>query len=1080
MEDLTQMGSLSPTQENPASVYAHYARQVYVGSSPDANSQALGKKDSGHTQEVGSLDPLLAKHHSTVTDSTAQTYGEHDTGHVHFDDFTINENPAEENSPDREESLSQDASFAPAPEVFPSQQPYEPQTPAPPVNPFLQKGSVMKSHEMFKATQPSSVGRHLLSATSSRPSPDVYHDFTSPAKWMPPSSPLVRRFEHVESSPLHSSVRTLLRSKSIEPSDDLTTPQKSGPQSFRAGPKSSLQSSMREPLQYVSMKESQERRRKETSSSSTSSDTESDSDLDDIPTKRQRERRLREEEIQKQLSAVELHKHAVTSSTPASPTPGEVEVPSTSSGRRRSVQEEYIAQCEGTDARDTQQDDFIADSQTVLDKAQECVQERVTTMSREPEVPQNGTTGNVDSNTQQTPSLLTPCCDTEIEPVQDPNSNTNSDRTANVPEGPSSQLPQLSLPLKEVSTNSNGLRTPSICKTSLFSDGAEMTVPETSPAADHIRPIGEISFGENNTDELQGLPGFTQDTEFDNAILSPSSPDPPPRRTRARYSVTHPVISSTIASESQSVSNEANDVTSERQSSAPPSVIPEGEPMTNPHDHTESMDIGTGSGVATPTPLPATSRGETGATTMDNANNQESNNTGSEPFAIPTRKASLRSKAELKGPSRSLRRSGPDADPIPLTTPRQPSRAAKSTPATRAISTPLSNGATSSPAIPSSRSSVSTPRNVATRSSTQKARQETPVIPQRKPPTAKTYTRRTLSTLSIERPAKRKSTAADESGPPQRESKRRSVNPTRESSADPLSLPQPPLSASTQRKQATKLFDNMAFAVSYVNQQEDKAAMTASITEQGGWILEDGFDTLFKSGSTSKSRNRPGNVEELVVSPAARNTRFVALIADEHSRRVKYMQALALGLPCISGKWVEECISKDLIVDWAPYLLCAGRSSFLGDAIRSRTLQPYSATDSSFPETFAKRVQFLQGKSILAITGKGSTAEKRQHYLFLMRVLGPARFEQVTDLKQARKTLLESEGQQSWDLVYAGDNEKHANEVIFGQAPTTTSAGSKKRKKKPAPTVLEPVPEKVRIINDEDVIQSLILGQLLE
>jgi hypothetical protein len=298
----------------------------------------------------------------------------------------------------------------------------------------------------------------------------------------------------------------------------------------------------------------------------------------------------------------------------------------------------------------------------------------------------------------------------------------------------------------------------------------------------------------------------------------------------------------------------------------------------------------------------------------------------------------------------------------------------------------------------------------------------------------------------------------------------------RGSSIDPLSLPHPPPSNSIQRKQATKLFANMAFAVSYVNQQDEKDIVSAAIAEKGGWILEDGFDILFEPGPASKSRPRSGIMDHLTISAAARPTGFVALIADDHSRRVKYMQALALGLPCISGRWILECISKDEIVDWAAYLLCAGRSSFLGNAIRSRTLQPYSATETTFSENFAVRNQFLEGKSVLAVTGKGSAAEKRQHYLFLMRVLGPSRLEQVADLKQARKVLLES--QHSWDLVYVGDNEKHTTEALFSQAPSA-SAASKKRKKGPTPSATEPAPEKVRIISDEVVIQSLILGQLL-
>lgn len=1071
MEDLTQMSSLSPTQENPASAYAHYALRTSVDTSRAVD--ASEKMGSEHVREdLGRQEPLIAKQHSAITDSTVHTYGEHDTGHVHFDDFAINENPLEENSLEREESMSQDGSFAPRLEDAPQEQPYEPQTPAPPINPFLQKGSVLKSNEMFKATQPSSIGRHILSATSSRPSPDVYNDFTSPGKWAPPSSPLVGRFELAESSPLQSSVQKLLRSKSIDAKNDATAIQVSRTKSFGTSPRSSPQSSRREPEQYVSMQESQERRRKGTSSSVSHSDTESESDLDDISTKRQRERRQRDEEIQRELSTVELHKSMPDFSRPVSPGPGDVEIPSTSKGRRRSLQEEYIAQCEGSDARDTQQDDVIVDSQTVVGNAVASRQDLVPASSKDAAAPQDAAGNTGDFNICRSSSLSARNHGTELEPVPDLDPNTHSDRTESAPNGRGSPFQQPDLPLKEVSTNRNDLRTPSVSKTHVFSDGADMAVPETSPSEERIRPMGEIasiSFGESNADELQGLPGFTQDTEFESAILPQSSPDPPPRRMRTRRGITHPALTSSATdAECQSVASDMASLPGKEKSMTFPRALPRNEYAILDRNEGESMEPATNHSAE----HQHTSHDESGATRYDGGKHH--GNDGST-FQLPTRKTSLRSKDELKGPSRSLRRSGADTDIAPLTTPQQPSRTMKVTPATKSNSSRSSKAATaSSPATPYSRSSMSTPRSVVTRSCTQKAREETPASTQRRLAKEKPYSKH----APVARPLKRKLASTDETSLSQRESKRHLANAARESSADPLALPHPAPTSSSQHRQAVKLFTKMAFAVSYVNQQDEKDGVTVAIAENGGWILEDGFDILFEPGSVSKSRARSGIVDDLVVSPSVREIGFVALIADEHSRRVKYMQALALGLPCISGKWISECISREEVMDWTPYLLCAGRSSFLGNATRSRTLQPYLAAEATFLDNFAKRKQFLGGKSILAVTGKGSTAEKRQHYIFLMRVLGPCRLEQVPDLKQARKTLLESEGKQSWDLVYVGDNEKHAEEVIFCQTPAA-SAGSKKRKKGVTPTATSAAPERVRIISDEVVIQNLILGQWL-
>lgn len=106
MDDNTQLSSLSPTQENPVSVYAQFAFQSANASGPRA-ADASEARGSGHTNvDHGSQEPHMTKHHSTVDDSTAHTYGEHDTGHVNFDGFAIEENPPNENSAERGEPVT--------------------------------------------------------------------------------------------------------------------------------------------------------------------------------------------------------------------------------------------------------------------------------------------------------------------------------------------------------------------------------------------------------------------------------------------------------------------------------------------------------------------------------------------------------------------------------------------------------------------------------------------------------------------------------------------------------------------------------------------------------------------------------------------------------------------------------------------------------------------------------------------------------------------------------------------------------------------------------------------------------------
>ena len=215
----------------------------------------------------------------------------------------------------------------------------------------------------------------------------------------------------------------------------------------------------------------------------------------------------------------------------------------------------------------------------------------------------------------------------------------------------------------------------------------------------------------------------------------------------------------------------------------------------------------------------------------------------------------------------------------------------------------------------------------------------------------------------------------------------------------------------------------MIFAVSYIGHEHDKGEDTKAILNQGGRILPYGFDSLFDSSKGDEN-------EELALSPSAKPVGFVALIADEHSRKAKYMQALALGLPCISGHWITACVTKNTIVDWSPYLLCAGQSSPLGNAHKSRVLQPYPAGEAKLEDTFASRGKLLEGKSVLLVTGKGKAYEKRKAYSFLAHALGPARISRVADYQDARKKLSQD---QEWDLLYVDTRRSFRHSDIIEQ-----------------------------------------------
>jgi hypothetical protein len=113
-----------------------------------------------------------------------------------------------------------------------------------------------------------------------------------------------------------------------------------------------------------------------------------------------------------------------------------------------------------------------------------------------------------------------------------------------------------------------------------------------------------------------------------------------------------------------------------------------------------------------------------------------------------------------------------------------------------------------------------------------------------------------------------------------------------------------------------RLFSSMAFAISYkgdtAQDKEDRTAVTLLIKAHGGHLLN-GFDDLFTDGAAANptlvSYKQNG---ELVPAPAARDLSFVAFIGDHYTRKSKFVQALALGLPCLSSRWVMDCVAREL------------------------------------------------------------------------------------------------------------------------------------------------------------------------
>lgn len=310
------------------------------------------------------------------------------------------------------------------------------------------------------------------------------------------------------------------------------------------------------------------------------------------------------------------------------------------------------------------------------------------------------------------------------------------------------------------------------------------------------------------------------------------------------------------------------------------------------------------------------------------------------------------------------------------------------------------------------------------------------------------------------------------------------------------SLRETTVSRESSRGGGAHLFAGMVFAVSFQAKHpgekdslyNSRIGLSSKVANQikqgGGKLLPNGFDQLFEFGAIKNAQvasSTPPPGAEIKLAAAARATGFTALIADGHSRKVKYMQALALGLPCIHERWITTCTEKQKLVDWSDYLLCAGNSSFLGDAIRSRNLRIYDAASAKLSEVIDRRPRLLRGSRVLLVLRKQDES-KKEAYIFLARVLG-ASLSRVYTVDEARKQLRASEDAgHPYDWVYV--EEKMAGRAaLFADDTTSTStapAASKKRKRPSAADAACPAPKKIRTLSNELVIQSLILGRLIK
>jgi hypothetical protein len=210
-----------------------------------------------------------------------------------------------------------------------------------------------------------------------------------------------------------------------------------------------------------------------------------------------------------------------------------------------------------------------------------------------------------------------------------------------------------------------------------------------------------------------------------------------------------------------------------------------------------------------------------------------------------------------------------------------------------------------------------------------------------------------------------------------------------------------------QIPQKSKLFDNMVFALTGPTKS---TALESRILAHGGTILQTGFEELFLEVEDSST--------SLTLKPGMENIAFTAVISHAFFRSAKYLQALALGLPCLSEKWIADCIKAGKVVEWEYYLLPAGETKRLGGQIKSQVLAGYTS-GTRLGEVLEKRRRVVEGWGILVLP-KGLGAEQRKAYPFLLLALGASRVMVAKGVEAVEKKVRDG----GWDCVFCKEGEK--------------------------------------------------------
>ncbi|KAG8929144.1 hypothetical protein FRC02_005944 [Tulasnella sp. 418] len=213
-----------------------------------------------------------------------------------------------------------------------------------------------------------------------------------------------------------------------------------------------------------------------------------------------------------------------------------------------------------------------------------------------------------------------------------------------------------------------------------------------------------------------------------------------------------------------------------------------------------------------------------------------------------------------------------------------------------------------------------------------------------------------------------------------------------------------PISATRQTPvpENRKVFSGIAFVITIIsskNADKDKKQLTTLINNGGGQVY-DNWNQLY---ALKTSAGRPASRDDFKWSCKKKDVGTVLLLSDRPSHTPKYLMALALGVPCVSTRWVEVH-SSGFDIGWQSCLLAAGKTDYMEDVEVSQYLDPgWSKDERLTKDVFLSEVirRPWKGLSILCIfESSHGPKSSRSVFVPMMCAMGASRIEVISDIRE--------------------------------------------------------------------------------